>query len=308
MKMKNVTTMKNLSAAMVAGILILASCAKNNDVLNSGDTQNVNSESAADSYTSETSDMADVAASAITNTQYNGGRVAGTITINGLGDKDGRLKGANVTITPTGTKDSPVGTIKIDFGTTGTTDANGVVRKGVILILYSGKKNIAQSYRELHYDGYSRNGVAFDNNMVFRNTYLAGTSTQPDSTHFRHALDGGKLTFPSDGTTIVRQANYDVTIDYVAKTLTLSANTVKLHSASGTTRAGKDYTMDINTPLVYKVECLATKVYIAVSGKKTITANKIDYTIDYGDGTCDNTVTITVGGKTATITVNGDGN
>jgi hypothetical protein len=145
----------------------------------------------------------------------------------------------------------------------------------------------------------------FDNLMIFTITNTA-TSGTVDSTHFRHALDGGKLTFP-DGTTILRQANYDVTIDYVAKTLTLSANTVKLHSASGVTRGLKEYTMDINTPLVYKAECLATGVYIAASGKKTITAG-LAYTIDYGDGTCDNTVTITVGGKSATITVNGNGN
>ena len=303
--MKNVTTMKNLSAAMVAGILILASCTKNNDVLNSGDTQNVNSESAADSYTSETADMSTSVVSNITATRYGNGRTAGVVT--GLGDKDSRLTGATITITPgsNSTKDTPNGIITIDFGTTGVT-TNEVTRKGRILISYSGRKNAGGSIRTLSYDGYSRNGVVFDNLMAFSITNTAAQGTI-DSTHFRHALDGGKLTFP-DGTTIVRQANYDVTIDYVAKTLTLSANTVKLHSASGTTRAGKDYTMDINTPLVYKVECLATKVYIAVSGKKTITANKIDYTIDYGDGTCDNTVTITVGGKTATITVNGDGN
>jgi hypothetical protein len=314
MKMKNVTAMKSLSVAMVAGILMLSSCAKNNDVLNSGDTQNVNSESAADSYTSETSDMATSVAVNVTNTQYASGRVEGPVT--GLGDKDGRLKGAIVTITPTTpiNKDNPSGTIRIDFGT-GTTDASGVVRQGAIVILYYGKKNIANSYRELHYAGYSRNGVAFDNNMVFRTTYTAGTVASPDSSHFNHSLTGGKLTF-SDNTTISREADYNVAIVYdatskKATSLTLSADTganAKLHSATGTTRAGKDYTMDITKPLVYKAECLATKNYFAVSGAKTITAGLVTYTIDYGDGTCDNTVTITVGGKSVTITVNGDGN
>jgi len=307
--MKNVITMKSLSSAMVAGILMLTSCSKNNDVLNSGDTQNVNSESVSDSYTSETSDMGTSVVSNISPTRYGSGRVDGAVT--GLGDKDSRLTGATVTITPANgsTKDNPNGVITIDFGADGKT-TNGILRKGKILIYYSGRKNIAQSYRELHYDGYSRNSVVFDNNMVFRNTYTAGTVNSPDSTHLNHSLTLGKLTFP-DGTTILREADYNVTLDYSAKTLTLSADTspnAKLHSATGTTRAGKEYTMDITSPLVYKTECLATKVYIAVSGEKTITAGLVAYKINYGDGVCDNTVTITVGGKSATITVNGEGN
>ena len=303
--MKNVITMKSLSSAMVAGILMLTSCSKNNDVLNSGDTQNVNSESVSDSYTSETSDMGTSVVSNISPTRYGSGRVDGAVT--GLGDKDSRLTGATITITPgpNSTKDNPNGVITIDFGADGKT-TNGVLRKGKILISYSGRKNAGQSTRTLRYDGYSRNGVVFDNLMVFTQTNTATAGTV-DSTHFHHVLDGGKLTFP-DGTTILRQANFDVTLDYVAKTLTLSANANALHSASGTTRAGKEYTMDINTPLVYKTECLATKVYIAVSGEKTITAGLVAYKINYGDGVCDNTVTITVGGKSATITVSGEGN
>jgi len=308
MKIKNVTTMKSLSAAMVAGILILTSCAKNNDVLNSGDTQNVNSESAADSYTSETSDMSTSVVSNITATRYGAGRVAGAIT--GLGDKDARLTGATITISPgpNSTKDSPNGIITIDFGADGKT-TNDVTRKGRILISYNGRKNVGQSTRSLSYDGYSRNGVMFSNSMLFtiKNIATAGTV---DSTHFNHLLSGGLLTFP-DGSTITREADYNVVLDYNAKTLSVSADgsaTAKLHSATGTTRAGKDYTMDITTPLVYKAECLATRNYFAVSGEKTITAGLVTYKINYGEGKCDNTITITVGGKSATVTVNGDGN
>jgi len=307
MKMKNVITIKSLSAAMVAGILMMTSCSKNNDALNSGDTQNVNSESAADSYTSETSDMSTSVVSNITATRYGNGRAAGAIT--GLGDKDGRLAGATITITPTpgSTKDNPSGVIRIDFGAGVTT--NGVTRKGAILISYAGRKNAGQSTRSLSYDGYSRNGVVFSNTMLFTVKNIATQGTL-DSTHFNHRLSGGLLTFP-DGSTISREADYNVQLDFVAKTLSISADAsanANLHSATGTTRAGKEYAMDITTPLVYKAECLATKNYFAVSGEKTIITNKIVYTINYGDGTCDNTVTITVGGKSATLTVNGDGN
>jgi hypothetical protein len=129
-----------------------------------------------------------------------------------------------------------------------------------------------------------------------------------DSTVFHHVLTGGMLTFP-DNTTMLRVSDYYVTLNYSNLTLTLSATpNLTGHSASGTTRAGKSYTMDITSPLVYKSECIAAKVFIAASGTKSITAGLLTYVIDYGDGVCDNTVTITVGGKTVTITASSNGN
>src|SRR5882672_1384601 len=128
MKMTNVITMKSLSATALAGILVLASCSKTSDVLNSNDVQNVNSESVADSYTNETSDMGSSVVSNVTNTQYGNGRVSATI-LTGLESRDGRLAGATITLTPDGnsTKDNPSGVITIDFGAGVAT--NGVTRK-----------------------------------------------------------------------------------------------------------------------------------------------------------------------------------
>ena len=304
--MKKVLKWNNLSTAVIAVALALASCSKSTDnPLSSSDSQNVNSESVADSYTSETSDMTNSVTSSITNTQYQIGRVDGGIVLTGLGDKDSRLKGAIVTITPTGTnKDNPSGTITIDFGASPGIVTDGITRIGKIIITYSGKKGVTKSTRAISYSGYSRNGVVFDNGMTFTITNVQ------DSTVFHHVLAGGLLTFPdNDKTTITRISDYYVTLSYSAKTLTLSATPgITGHSASGTTRGGKPYTMDITTALVYKAECVATKVFIPVSGAKSITAGALTYTINYGEGTCDNTITITVGGKSVTITVSGDGN
>ena len=306
--MKNVFSMKSISAAVVAGILILASCAKNNDVLNSGDVQNVNSESVSDSYTSETSDMGASAVNAVTNSQYGGARIAGDITAL-VTAKDPRLTGATITITPDvgSTKDSPSGTIVINFGAGVTT--NGVTRTGQIIISYIGRKWKVDAQRAITFSGYSRNNVQFDDGDKITITNV--TDSLADKTiKYHHVLSGNfdgfaKLSFPG-GSTILRQSDFYVTLDYTALTLTLSATTAP-HSASGTTRAGIDYTMDITDPIVYKATCLASKVFIPVSGTKIITAGR-EYKIEYGNGDCDNTVTITVGGKSATITVNGDGN
>ncbi|HLZ16688.1 MAG TPA: hypothetical protein VKQ08_06600 [Cyclobacteriaceae bacterium] len=295
--------MKSISAAVAAGILVLASCSKSNDVLNSGDTQNVNSESVSDSYTNETSDMTSSVVNNVTNSQYGGARVAGEIT--GLAAKDPRLTGATIILSGTGGS-TPTGTITIDFKTGVTT--NGVTRVGKIIINYSGMKGVAGSTRVITFNNYSRNNVLFDNGNTLTVTNVTDSSA---TMKFHHVLSGSnsgsaKLTFP-DNTTILRAADYFITLDFTALTLTLTANANVLHSASGTTRAMKDYTMDITAPIMYKAACLASKVYIPVSGKKLITAVRA-YTIDYGNGDCDNTVTITVDGKSATITVNADGN
>jgi hypothetical protein len=303
MKMKNMFTMKTLAAATVVGILGMASCAKNDDILNAGDTQNVNSESVSETSTSETADMTNSVMSNVNDTKLGEARVAGVIT--GLGDVDGRLSGATITVSGTGGKSNPSGTITIDFGT-GTTDPRGVVRKGVITITYAGRRLAQNSTRQINYTNYSRNGVAFDNGMQFLSTNITADSTGT-TFEFHHQLTGGLLTFP-DETTVHRIADYNVTLDLTAETLTLSASDAT-HSASGTTRASKDYHMDITAPIVYKASCIADKFYFPASGTKSITVNNtVTYTIDYGTGTCDNTVTITLGGKSKTITVNSDGN
>ena len=300
--MKNAISMKSISAAMVAGVLVLASCGKTTDVLNSGDVQNVNSEAVADSYTSETSDMGNTVISSVTNTKYGGGREAGSIT--GLEGIDGRLTGSTITLTAdaNSTKDSPSGVITIDFKTGVTT--NGVTRKGEIKITYSGRKFVQGSTRIISFINYARNSVVFDNGMTYTITNASDSTAGKITLH--HVLTAGKLTFPGN-TFITRNTDFNEAFDYVAKTLTLSASTAA-YAATGTTRAGKDYKTKITAPIVYKADCIAAKVFIPVSGEKVVTAGLVDYAVNFGDGTCDNTVTITVLGKTATITVNADGN
>src|SRR5579859_3518717 len=180
MKMKNVFTMKSISAAVAAGILVLASCSKSNDVLNSGDTQNVNSESVSDSYTNETSDMASSVVNNVTNSQYGGARVAGEIT--GLAAKDPRLTGATIILSGTGGS-TPTGTITIDFKTG--VNTNGVTRVGKIIINYSGMKGVAGSTRVITFNNYSRNNVLFDNGNTLTVTNVTDSSA---TMKFHHVL------------------------------------------------------------------------------------------------------------------------
>jgi hypothetical protein len=74
----------------------------------------------------------------------------------------------------------------------------------------------------------------------------------------------------------------------------------KTSVASGTTRNGRSYTVTLLSDLEYQRFC-----GIAIRGKKQyLLDGEKEVLIDYGDGNCDKSITITVNGITRSITVN----
>jgi len=313
MKMKNVTTIKSLSAAMVAGILILGSCAKNNDVLNSTDSQNVNSESVSSSTSDESADLGNSVMTNVSDSKLSGARVAGgTVTITGLEGKDGRLKGATITVSGTGTKDKPSGIITIDYGTTGVT-TNGVTRKGQIIITYMGRRLQPNSTRTISFNGFSRNSVAITGTYTVTVSDSTMTNTDVKVT-FDHVTDI-TLTFPG-GSTLTRMASFTAVWDYIIATPLQSTITHKAGGvASGTTRKNANYATSITKDIIFRADCFASGMVLPISGSKTIAvttssgATPVAYILDFGSGTtCSNSYTVSVNGKTKTITLSNDGN
>ena len=66
---------------------------------------------------------------------------------------------------------------------------------------------------------------------------------------------------------------------------------------------GDSYTWDIIEPINSDFTCI---YWIPVSGIEEGTFNEDTYSIDYGDGTCDNKYTITVNGVSEEIEINYD--
>lgn len=302
--LKSVFTLKMMSTLAIATVLTVSSCKKDNELLNSNDTQNLNSESVSDSYSDEATDMSNVSIAGVSDLQYAGARTEGEPVTN-LKDLDDRLKCATVTLTrtPNSTRDNPVGSIMIDFGT-GCTDARGVTRKGKIIINYVGKRFVSGSSITTTFDGYSRNDVKVEGTHTLTNTQANLTSFP----RFTVVIAGGKLTFP-DGKTITREQTF--TREWQRASSPTQDKWVILSgsSASGTNKNGKSYTMNVTKDLVYSRACqISNKVFIAVSGTKVFVADSKTYTVDYGDGNCDNDITVTLGGISKTITVNADGN
>ena len=299
---KNVVGLKGISTLIIAFVLLLASCKKDSEtvVLDATDTQNVNSESVSDSYSDESTDMANISVAGA-GSQY-AGRSEGDIA--GLKDIDDKFKCATVTIerTPNSAPARPVGTITIDFGTTDCADGRGVVRKGKIIINYVGVRFAVGSTIITTFEGFSRNGVKIEGVHTLTNVQATGSSNPK----FTVVIVGGKLTF-ADGKIITREQSF--TREWQRASNPTQDKWVVSGSASGTNKNLKKYEMVITKDLVYSRACaISDKVFIPVSGTKVFTTDNKTFTVDYGDGACDNIITVSTAAGSKTITVDKDGN
>jgi hypothetical protein len=193
---------------------------------------------------------------------------------------DARLTGA--VVLRIGTFSS--GSLKIDFGA-GCTDSKGNVRKGLIIIDHVGRWNEEGAQWTITFSGYSINGIAIEGT---RKVTVAAV-TEFIITHDVELIDG-KITWP-DGSVALRTCHY--IRERERNATQLLDRLIVYGEAQGTLRNGRGYTIEIKEELIYDRSCAESGVFIAVQGKKFITHGDRELTIDYGNGTCDNIVTLT---------------
>ncbi|MEQ9302521.1 MAG: hypothetical protein RJQ14_01295, partial [Marinoscillum sp.] len=171
---------------------------------------------------------------------------------------------------------------------------HGTLRSGIIRIAYNELRNVPGAYRILTFENFFVDSIGVEGTRT-----LTNTSEEADSLSraFEVTLEDGKLTFP-DETTITRDATHERT-SYITEDRTDAYSTLT-GEASGTLRDESDYSVTIIEELVFKIGCRADRIVIPVSGVKEIIAGDNQIIIDYGDGTCDNLVDITVNGETTT--------
>ena len=290
---------ERISLFTIVSILILFSCDSPTDILNASDTQNVNSESLSASFSNEPSILSSLVIASLSRVQYSGARV----TSEPISISDDRLSCTTIALTRTGTNISPSGIILIDFGT-GCTDGRGVTRKGKIYIKYGGRRWLPNSYIKDSLVNYYRNDKHIEG------THTITVQISKDTTHlqFNNVLENGKVTF-GDGSSITRSHN--ITQAWKRSTTAVSDQWVSLAGgyAQGTKKKGTEYLMTITQDLVEKLSCrLSDKVVIPVSGIEIITVGNKEYTLDFGDGTCDNTLIVTLNGKSKSMTIDPDAN
>ena len=201
----------------------------------------------------------------------------------------------------TGVVANPHGKIVIDFGT-GCTGPNGRVRKGQIVIEFKGRRFLPLSFVSITFVGYSVDGIKIEGTRTETNV----SDSNESAPKFNITEVGMKVTY-LDGTfatrTVDKTRTWNRAVNPSDDTWTVTG------SASGTSRKGKEYSMLITKALKFSRSCaFILKVVVPVEGIKELTASGKKVTLDFGSGTCDTKVTITINGisKEVTMTDNGD--
>jgi hypothetical protein len=184
------------------------------------------------------------------------------------------------------------GKVELDFGTTNCPCKDGKQRRGKIEVEYKGDKKVVGTQ------------VIYTPNQYFVNDFgVAGKKTVTYSAPYTWTIkvENGVVTKP-DGKTITWSSNRVRTM--VSGTSTPEPNDDAYEvsgTSSGKNSAGNDYSFETETPLLFSYGCqyiTSGKLKIKRSGKK-------DAVVDYGDGTCDDKGTVTVGTWTKDITLKG---
>lgn len=288
--------LKVSAVAFLATLVAITSCNEEEvkrEPLSLQDTADLMDEALTDAYFQDLDDMAGKAIEAPSDAEYNAGRTKGSITI-----EDHRFKcgGITVTIEPDETSEpaNPKGVLTIDFGTTGCEDLKGNVRKGKLIFTYDGKRFMPGSTVVATTENYFINGVQLEGTRTLTNVQ----NSSEDAPRFTAVLANGKATFPN-ALTATRESEITWQWNRAANPLDDNLQVEASSTAAGTTRLGRAYEVKVVEPLVYKRHC-----GIAVSGvKKYIIQGNKEIIINYGDGECDRSFSITVNGTTHEITL-----
>ena len=186
--------------------------------------------------------------------------------------------------------------ITIDFGD-GCFGPNGVFRSGKIIINYSGYRFVPGSYWIITFEEYYVNRRHIEGVRTVTNI----SESLAANPKFHVVLEGGKVTWP-DNTFATREVDR-VRVWFRAANPLLDEYHILAESiAYGTTRKEVNYTCLVLEDLIYKRVCRdSVRGRIPVAGVKEVVFGDRKYIIDFGDGECDNLVTITSGDETKTI-------
>lgn len=279
MKMKRNYWMYLLLSVMIAG---LGACNDDNEVGVGIDENTIKAEVVMDAAFEDIDDMVTISMSATDGP--NEGRTAT--------GHDDRLACANVT------HDSENQTITIDFGD-GCEDPRGRVRAGIINISYTGRRFQPGSVITTTFDNFSVDGIKVEGTRTVTNITEI-VDNHLSSPKFSITLDGGKLTWP-DGTFATR--NIDRVRTWIRALNPIDDENHVDGTANGINKEGVEYSMMITESLVFKRRCRfeGSRVFIPVSGIKEVNRGGQIYVVDFGNGTCDNIISVTHDGNTVVI-------
>ncbi len=182
----------------------------------------------------------------------------------------------------------------IDFGTEGCLSSMGIVRTGKIYVTLTDFWKNTGSLRSIRFEDFTVDGNQVEGLKTIENT---GLNADGQLT-WEHKIIGGKVTF-EDGTTTTLESDRFSVMVAGADTPVFSDDEYDMTgTSSGTDRNGVKFNAEITIPLHFISGCR-----FPVSGELTITTegSEVPIIVDYGDGTCDNVATVTIGSEVKEI-------
>lgn len=183
--------------------------------------------------------------------------------------------------------------ITIDYGD-GCEGKRGRIRKGKVIVEYSGEKSQEGSFRRVTLEDFFIDSTQIEG---IRTMTVTSVNEEENTIAVDISLVGGKVTF-NDGTFATRASDKTRTRFNIGDDESFS--TLE-GTASGVNKDGLSYDMQITEALVFKRSCWGGRVFVPVDGMKIYTVDGATTTIDYGDGTCDNLAVTTQDGVSEEI-------
>lgn len=192
-------------------------------------------------------------------------------------------------------------TIVVDYGDGCDISRNQIqerIRKGKIIIKISGPMWEEGSYREVTFEDFSINDHKVEGRRTVTNEGTWEDGEYQGMHYLSVMLEGGKVTTP-EGQEISREVNHTRTFAEGFDTKWDTRDDI-WHingEATGVNRNGVAYTREISSPLWKEIGCrFITHGTILIQAE-----GRSDVILDYGDGTCDPVVTITVNNETREV-------
>ncbi|HTB24267.1 MAG TPA: hypothetical protein VK711_02805 [Puia sp.] len=293
------TTGKLIALITVVGMI---SCKKDSSSSNS---TNTNAATLSDSSTVADNSYADVLNNAFygfadnstvwNTTNLHAGKTTTFSTEHTQGVNSGNLSCAIYTLDDTIPGDYPK-TLTLDFGT-GCTSADGVLRTGKLTYVFSGPLLFPGTTASVTFTNYTVNGYGIQGSYNITNTssdstgisintqVINGIITYPDATNY-HYSHNRTYTMIAGSSTV-----FDISDDVYS----ITGNS----SFSNSEGSSIVWTIASASPLIKAVNCH----YISKGIVNFVYNQSVNGSIDFGDGTCDNAATITVGSISEPITL-----
>lgn len=180
----------------------------------------------------------------------------------------------------------------LDYGDENCETFRGNLRRGKIHVTLSDWWRNEGSFREITFEDYYFN----DNNLQGTKTILNNGENENGNLTFTKKVSDGKLIYANGGDMSWQCEKLSELISGGETFLFADDVWSVTGSGSGVNKDGQDFSFQIISPLIYKNGCFGP-----VSGVVEITTGGSLQVFDYGNGECDNEVTVTTNGNTETI-------